>query len=165
VRKEFSSAHLFYTALKQHKSKNVLRLLSLFEAGKGLLVLLVGAGLLSLIHKDAQHEAADLVKIFHLNPARHYPEIFINTLANIGNVRLWFLSLSALVYSLIRFAEAYGLWYDRLWAIWFAVASGALFLPMEIYELIEKLTAVRIIILFMNILLVFYLFRLSRHRA
>jgi len=151
--------------MKQQKSKKILRLLSLFEAGKGLVVLLVGAGLLSLIHKNAQQEAAEIVKIFHLNPARHYPEIFINTIANLGNVRLWFLSISAILYSLIRFAEAYGLWYDRLWAIWFAVASSALFLPMELYELTEKFTIARTIILLINTLLVFYLFRLSRHRA
>jgi uncharacterized membrane protein (DUF2068 family) len=151
--------------MKQHTSKKVLRLLSLFEAGKGLLVLLVGAGLLSLIHKNTQQEAAEIVKIFHLNPARHYPEIFMNTLANLGDAHLWFLSISAILYSLIRFAEAYGLWNDRLWAIWFAVASAALFLPMELYELIETPTIIRIVILIMNILLVLYLFRLSRHRA
>jgi uncharacterized membrane protein (DUF2068 family) len=151
--------------MKQQKSKKILRLLSLFEAGKGLLVLLVGAGLLSLIHKNAQQEAAEIVKIFHLNPARHYPEIFMNTITNLGNVRLWFLSISAALYSLIRFAEAYGLWYDRLWAIWFAVASSALFLPMELYEVTEKFTVARTIILLMNTLLIFYLFRLSRRRT
>jgi uncharacterized membrane protein (DUF2068 family) len=151
--------------MKQHRSKNILRILSLFEAVKGLLVLLVGAGILSLIHKSTQQEAAEIVKFFHLNPARHEPEIFINTLANLGNIRLWFLSISAITYSVIRFAEAYGLWYDRLWAIWFAVASGALFLPMEIYELIEHITGTRIIILLMNLLLVVYLFRMSRQKA
>jgi uncharacterized membrane protein (DUF2068 family) len=151
--------------MKLSKSKITLKLLSLFEAGKGLLVILVGAGLLSLIHHRTQQDAAEIVKIFHLNPAHHYPEIFINTLANLSDVRLWFLSISAIVYSLIRFAEAYGLWNGRLWAIWFAVASGVLFLPMELYELIEKLTAVRVIILFLNTLLVLYLFRLSRHKA
>jgi uncharacterized membrane protein (DUF2068 family) len=151
--------------MKQQKSKYVLRLLSLFEAGKGFLVLLVGAGLLSLIHKNVQLDAAEIVKIFHLNPARHYPEVFINTLANLGNVRLWFLSISALLYSFIRFAEAYGLWFDRLWAIWFAVASSALFLPMELYELIDTPTKFRFIILLMNILLVVYLYRSGRHRS
>ena len=151
--------------MKQQKSKYVLRLLSLFEACKGLLVLLVGAGLLSLIHKNTQQDAEEIVKFFHLNPARHYPEVFINTIANLGNVRLWFLSISALLYSFIRFAEAYGLWYDRLWAIWFAVASSALFLPMELYELIETPTKVRFIILLMNILLVVYLYRSGRHRG
>ena len=151
--------------MKQQKSKKVLRLISTFEAGKGLLVLLVGAGLLSLIHKNTQQEAAEIVKIFHLNPARHYPEIFINTIANLGNVHLWFLSISAIIYSLIRFAEAYGLWHDRLWAIWFAAASSALFLPMELYELTENITVARIIVLLMNTFLVFYIFRFSRHRA
>jgi uncharacterized membrane protein (DUF2068 family) len=151
--------------MKQSRSKNILKLLSLFEAGKGLLVFLVGAGLLSLIHKTAQQEAAEIVKFFHLNPARHYPEIFINTLANVSDVQLWFLSVSALLYSLIRFAEAYGLWKDRLWAIWFAVASGVLFLPMEVYELIEKFSIGRVAILGVNIVLVFFLFRLSRHRS
>jgi uncharacterized membrane protein (DUF2068 family) len=151
--------------MRQSKSKKILRLLSLFEAGKGLLVFLVGFGLVSLIHKSAQQEAAEIVKIFHLNPARHYPEIFINTLTNLSDARLWFLSISAIIYSLIRFAEAYGLWYDRLWAIWFAIASSALFLPMELSELIENLTIVRIVIILLNILLVFYLLRLSRHRT
>jgi uncharacterized membrane protein (DUF2068 family) len=151
--------------MKQHPPKKVLRLLSFFEAGKGLLVLLAGAGLLTLIHKNAQQEATEIVKIFHMNPARHYPEIFINTLANLGNVNLWLLSVSAILYSLIRFGEAYGLWKNRLWAIWFGIASGGLFLPMEMYEIIKRPTIVRIVILFMNILLVFYLFRYGRQRA
>ena len=151
--------------MKHAHSKNTLKLLSVFEASKGLLVLLVGAGLMTLIHKNAQQEAAEIVKFFHLNPAHHYPEIFLNTIANLTNTHLWLLSASAILYSVIRFVEAYGLWYDRLWAIWFAVASGALYLPMELYELIETPAKTRIIILLMNILLVAYLYRSGRHRA
>ena len=150
--------------MKHSHSKKALKLLSVFEASKGLLVLLVGAGLLTLIHKNAQQEAAEIVKIFHLNPAHHHPEIFINTLANLSNTHFWLLSASAILYTLIRFVEAYGLWYDRLWAIWFAVASGALYLPMELYEIIETPTKARFIILLMNILLVAYLYRSGRHR-
>ena len=151
--------------MKQFKSKNLLKLLSLFEATKGLLVFLVGAGLLSLINKSAQQEAAEIVRFFHLDPARHSPEIFINMLANLADARLWFLSISALFYSIIRFAEAYGLWKDRLWAIWFAVASGALFLPMEVFEVVEKHSIARVVILCLNILLVVYLYRSGRHRG
>lgn len=156
---------VLYHAMKLSKSKTTLKLLSLFEAGKGLLVFLVGAGLLSLIHNSTQQEAAEIVKFLHLNPAHHYPEIFINTLTNLSDVRLWFLSISAIVYSLIRFAEAYGLWNGRLWAMWFAGASGALFLPMELYEVIETPNKARFIILLLNILLVAYLYRSGRHRV
>jgi len=137
-----------------------LKFLALFEAAKGILVLLVGAGLLTLIHRNVQYEAADIVQFFHLNPARHYPEIFLKTLSNIKNINLWFLSVSAILYVIIRIAEAYGLWHDRLWATWFAVASDALFLPIETFELFERITVQRLLVLLANIALILYL---SRH--
>ena len=137
-----------------------LKFLALFEAAKGMLVLLVGAGLLALIHRNVQNEGADIVQFFHLNPARHYPEIFLKTLSNINNTNLWFLSVSAVLYVIIRMAEAYGLWHDRAWAIWFAVASGALFIPIEIFELYERITISRFLIFLANIALILYL---SRH--
>ena len=141
----------------QRKSTLGLKSLSIFEAAKGALVLLVGAGLLTLIHKDVQHEAAEIVRFFHLNPARHYPEIFIKTLSNIGSLHLWFLSVSAILYAIIRLAEAYGLWRDQSWAVWFAIASDVLFLPMELFELTEYITLSRIFILLANLALVIYL--------
>jgi uncharacterized membrane protein (DUF2068 family) len=57
-------------------------------------------------------------------------------------------------------AEAYGLWHNRAWAMWFAVASDALFLPIEIFELYERITIPRFLILLVNIVLILYL---SRH--
>ena len=52
-----------------------------FEAAKGGLVLLVGFGLLALVHQDIQAMAEQLVRRFHLNPANHYPQIFIHALS------------------------------------------------------------------------------------
>jgi uncharacterized membrane protein (DUF2068 family) len=142
------------------KFKSGLKFLAFFEAAKGMLVLLVDAGLLTLIHRNVQYEGADIVQFFHLNPARHYPEIFLKTLSNINNTNLWFLSVSAVLYVIIRMAEAYGLWHDRAWAIWFAVASGALFIPIEISELYERITIPRFLVFLVNIALILYL---SRH--
>ena len=137
-----------------------LKFLALFEAAKGMLVLLVGAGLLTLIHRNIQYEAVDIVQFFHLNPASRYPEIFLKTLSDINSTNLWFLSVSAILYVIIRMAEAYGLWHNRAWAMWFAVASDALFLPIEIFELYERITIPRFLILLVNIVLILYL---SRH--
>jgi hypothetical protein len=49
-----------------------LHIVALFEAAKGLLVLLVGFELLTFIHKDIHEAAMRLVKHIHLNPASHY---------------------------------------------------------------------------------------------
>ena len=45
--------------------------IAIIEAIKGLLVLLVGFGLLSLAHRDVEQFAAELVRHAHLNPASH----------------------------------------------------------------------------------------------
>lgn len=146
----------------RHIPRIGLKSFAFFEAVKGLLVLVVGAGLLALIHRNIQYEAADIVRFFHLNPARHYPEIFIRTISNFDSTHLWFLSLSAILYAIIRLAEAYGLWHNRLWALWFAVASDGLFLPMELFELIERVTIPRLFILLLNVALLVYLIRHMR---
>jgi uncharacterized membrane protein (DUF2068 family) len=130
---------------------------AIIEGAKGLVVLLVGFGLMSLVHHDVERFAVELVRHIHLNPASHYPRIFIQAAASATDARLWFLSLAALLYAAVRFIEAYGLWYQRHWAEVFAVVTGTIYLPVEIYELVERVSSVRIVILAANSLIVAYL--------
>src|SRR6202000_2989526 len=111
---------------------------AIFEAAKGLIVLIAGLGLLSLVHRDAQSIAEEIVRLMHLDAARRYPRIFIDSASSLNDARLWGLSGGALVYSTVRFVEAYGLWHERSWAEWFAVISASLYLPVEIVHLINN---------------------------
>jgi uncharacterized membrane protein (DUF2068 family) len=70
-----------------------------------------------------------------LNPAKHYPQIFLHAAARATDARLWMLVAGAAVYCLVRFVEAYGLWQQRWWAEGFAALSGAIYMPFEIYQL------------------------------
>src|SRR5437660_10567709 len=54
-----------------------LRAIALFKGLKGVLVLAVGSGALLLVHRDVQRLAERLVAHFNLNPASHYPRIFL----------------------------------------------------------------------------------------
>jgi uncharacterized membrane protein (DUF2068 family) len=133
------------------------RAVAVFEAAKGLLVLVAGFGLLSLVHRDAQHTAETVVRHLHLNPARHYPRVFIEAAGRVSSSRLWVLAGGAFAYSLVRFVEAYGLWRLRPWAEWFAIIAGGLYLPVELYELIRRPTRVKAAILLGNLAVVGYL--------
>jgi uncharacterized membrane protein (DUF2068 family) len=133
---------------------STVRAVALFEAAKGTLVLLTGFGALSLIHHDAQRIAEQLVGHLHLNPAKHYPRIFIDTAANLTDTRLWRLATLAAMYGLIRFVEAYGLWLGRRWAEWFAAVSGGIYIPFEIYELLQHVKWLAIGALAANVLIV-----------
>ena len=144
-----------------------IRAVAVFEAAKGTVVIVAGLGLLSLLHRDAQHAAETIVRHLHLNPARHYPRVFIEAAARTTSSRLWLLAAGAFAYSAVRFIEAYGLWRLRPWAEWFAILSGGLYLPVEIYELIRHPTPVKAAILIGNATIVGYLIhvRLAAQRG
>ena len=133
------------------------RAVAFFEALKGAVVLAAGFGLLALVHRDLQAIAERMVEHSHLNPASHYPRVFIEAAARTSDSRLRWLAALAFAYSCVRFVEAYGLWKMRAWAEWFAIISGCLYLPAEAYELFERPTLIKAGVLIVNALVVAYL--------
>jgi len=137
----------------------------LFEAAKGALVLLAGLGLLALIDRNVQAIAERIVRFSHLNPASHYPRIFVDAASHVTNRRLWFLAACAALYAIVRGVEAYGLWYERRWAEWFALIAGGLYLPLEVYELFHRATWIKVAVLSTNIGIVVYMAYALMHSA
>jgi uncharacterized membrane protein (DUF2068 family) len=60
-------------------------------------------------------------------------------------------------YAAIELIEAIGLWLITRWGEYFAVIATSVFLPLEIYEITEKVTAFRAIALVINIAAVLWL--------
>ena len=136
------------------------RVVAAIEAAKGVLVLAMGAGLHRLMHHDVRAFAVHLLHQFHLNPASHYPSIFLHAMENLSDRRLQMLALGALAYSSVRFVEAYGLWRERRWGEWLAAIGGAVYIPFELYHLWLHVTPVKIGLLAVNIVIVAYMARL-----
>ncbi|MDA8172401.1 MAG: DUF2127 domain-containing protein [Nitrospiraceae bacterium] len=136
-----------------------LRIVSVIEAAKGILVLIAGFGVLAFIHSDLHSVAEQLVRNSHLNPASHYPRIFIDAVTRLNDRHLWIIALSALTYSVVRFIEAIGLWHQMEWAEWFGVLTGGIYIPVEAFEVIEKKTWPVITLLLVNAGIVLYLGR------
>jgi uncharacterized membrane protein (DUF2068 family) len=130
-------ANLIQDEIDARAHKLGLRAIAIYEAAKGLIVLVSGSGLLLLVHRDAQAIAERLVAHVHLNPASRYPRIFVQIATGASPGRLHLLALGALIYSLLRFAEALGLWHARRWAEWFGVATGLMYVPFEVVSLIR----------------------------
>jgi uncharacterized membrane protein (DUF2068 family) len=145
-----------------HPSR-ILRSVAVIEAAKGVVVLLVAVGLLSLVHRDAQSVARKLVELSHLDPASRYAHAFVRAASTLNDGRLWLLAGCAGAYAVVRFVEAYGLWGARRWAEWLAALSGAIYVPIEIYELRHGITSVKVTALAINLAIVLYMVReLSR---
>lgn len=140
------------------------RAVAVFEAAKGALVLLAGFGLLALVHQDLQALGERLVAHLHLNPASRYPRVFLQALAGAADTRLSWLLAGAVVYALMRFVEAWGLWHGRGWAQWLAVASGAVYLPVELVELARGISPLKVFTFGLNLAIVAYLAAVLRRR-
>ena len=136
-----------------------LHIVALFEAAKGLLVLAGGLGALSLLNRDASLLAEKIVRYLLLNPDSHYTQVFLKHASLITNRQLLMTALVAGLYATTRFVEAYGLWKNRGWAEWMAVAGGMIYFPFEIAALLNKATALRFGLLSINILIVLYVAR------
>lgn len=136
-----------------------MRLVAVFEAAKGGIVILVGLGLPALIHRNLQDVAEHVVRHFHLNPASNVPRIFLELSSSLNERRLWILAVAAVVYAMVRFVEAVGLWRRRRWAQWFGIISGGIYLPIEVYELIRSISVIKISLLLTNLMIVVLLFR------
>jgi uncharacterized membrane protein (DUF2068 family) len=140
--------------MTSHRLQESIRAVAVFEAVKGIFVLVAGFGLLSLLHKDVHSIACEFISRVHLNPAQKYPKIFIDLADHITDGKLWFFAGLALIYSAFRFVEGYGLWKERVWAEWLAVVSGTIYLPIEIYEVFVKVSFVSVFALVANIIVV-----------
>ncbi len=134
-----------------------IRAVAVCEATKGILVLVVGLGLLGLIHRDLQQIAEEVVQHLHLNPSAHYPRIFVGVASKLDDARLWALAGGAAAYAGLRLLEAVGLWRGRDWAKWLGALSGGFYIPVETYEAARKVTATRVTLLVLNVAVVAYL--------
>lgn len=142
-----------------------MRAVALLEAAKGMVVLLAGCGLFALVHRDLQALAEELVRHTHLNPASHYPRIFIAWAASVGNGHVAQMALAALAYAGLRLLEAYGLWRQRTWGELLAAASGAIYVPFEVAELARRPGALSLALLLLNLAIVAFMLVNLRRRT
>ena len=113
------------------------RTVATIEFTKGVIVVLAGLGVFSMRHKNVWGIAESFLEFFHANPYNHYVGVFIGLVSRVSDVRLWKIALVAGVYVTLRFVEAYGLWYALPWAEWLAFASGTIYIPFEVADMIK----------------------------
>ncbi|GAA1094365.1 DUF2127 domain-containing protein [Tsukamurella spumae] len=73
-----------------------------------------------------------------------------------GTALMW-IAVALVAYAAIELIEAVGLWLGHRWGEYFAVIATSAFLPLEIYEISEKVTVLRAGALLINIAAVVWL--------
>jgi uncharacterized membrane protein (DUF2068 family) len=130
---------------------------------KGLILLLLGIGIYSLSDNNLPDEFAGMLQFFHLDPSTKFFADLSVKLGNLTESKLIWVGWTTVVYSTFSLVEGTGLILRVSWAGWLAMAESVFFIPIELYDLVQKFTVSIFIILVLNVAIVWYLFR-NRHR-
>jgi uncharacterized membrane protein (DUF2068 family) len=137
--------------------RRTLRAIAAFEAFKGGAALAVIIGVVDLMHHDVRHLAIELIGRFGLNPDARYPSLVLHYADLLPGANVRALGVLAFGYILLRWLEAFGLWNDRIWGEQLAALSGGLYVPFEVFHLIDRPSAIGAAVLAGNVFLVGFL--------
>jgi uncharacterized membrane protein (DUF2068 family) len=149
----------------------ILRLLAVERFIRALVVLLAAYGIFRFrSHKDAVQRAfsEDLPLLRPLADKLGWDlddSSIVHTIRTVieaqSRTLLW-VGLGLAVYGGLQIVEAVGLWLLKRWGEYFAVVATSLGIPIEIYELTEKITWIRLGALVINVAAVLYILLTKR---
>ena len=81
----------------------------------------------------------------------------VNKAFSLSPTTLTWIAVALLAYAAVQFVEGAGLWLMKRWGEYFAVVATSVFLPVEVYEITERVTVLRALLLLVNIAAVVWL--------
>ncbi len=130
------------------------------------LFMLVGVGALRLLHKDVDDFAwHTLVEVLHRNPESRVVSFLLERAELLDDPMLKRIGFGAFCYAALCVAEGIGLYLEKMWGEVLTLLITASFLPFEIHELFRRVTAVRVSVLAINLVVLAYLLYLVGEKA
>ena len=154
----------------KRKRPLVLRLIAAERALRGAALIAAGVYLFGHLHSDFGRIADRWMRRLELDPNRHFLRRIVDHLHSLTPNEVKIFAALALGYGLLELVEGIGLWLDKLWAEWLTVIATSLLIPLELYELVKKVSLLKAGGIAVNILVVVYLSlrlrkRLREHHA
>ena len=132
-------------------------LIALFKLLKGILLIAAGIGALKLLHKDVFETVSHWVDILRVDPDNRFIHGLISRVLSISPKQLQAASVGTFVYAALLLTEGTGLLLRKRWAEYFTIITTAGLIPLEVYEIVRRVTAAKIAVLIINVAIVVYL--------
>jgi uncharacterized membrane protein (DUF2068 family) len=141
-----------------------LRIIAVFKFVKVALLVLLAIELFRLRRPD---ESAHLVAWLHALPIRSGHQLVGHAIEGILGMSARTIDLFsgiALGYAALYSVEGVGLWRHARWAEYLTVIATSLFIPVELWEIAARFSAMKVLALAINVAIVAYLVRLLREQ-
>jgi uncharacterized membrane protein (DUF2068 family) len=140
------------------------RLIGGFKLVTGTLLAAAGFGIFRLMNSDLGASLEHLVTRIHLDPDNRLIHEAVSRVGGIDRTHLKAIGAGTFFYALLNLVEGTGLILLKPWAEYLTVIATSSLLPLEIYEVTQKVSALRIGVLVVNALVVVYLVYKLRQR-
>ena len=152
-----SHPHLRYKRQTGSERTLTIHLISIEKTIKAVVLIVVGLKLLTLVDQDVHAWASEFVTRHGIDVGNRFVHAALQRLVGVTNNQIITFGVVALVYSAVLLVEATGLWLQKRWAEYLTAISTTLLLPLELYEMYERFTWVRVAIFVINVFIVWYL--------
>jgi uncharacterized membrane protein (DUF2068 family) len=128
----------------------------------GLLAVMVALGAGRFLHDGSYEHLERAVSHLGLDPHNVVIHTLISKITGIDRTHLRAVQAGTFCYALLHVIEAIGLFMGKDWAGYLVIVATSSLIPLELYELAKKFTALRVTFLILNIAIVIYLFMTLR---
>ena len=139
-------------------------MIAIFKFIKGAVLLALAFGALSFLHKDVASEVEHWLDQLRVDPDNQFVGAVLSKLQLVHAKELKELSALGAGYAALFLTEGTGLLFRKRWAEWLTIVATSSLMPIELYELVQKFTAVRLFALLINAAVVLYLIYLVRQK-
>lgn len=147
------------------KGSATLLAIALFKLFKCVLLASVGVGAIRLLHRDVAETVQHWVNVLRVDPDNHFFHAIITKILAVTPKQLEAIGIGTFFYAALLLTEGVGLLLRRYWAEYFTVITTAVFIPLELYEIVKHVSVTKIIVLLVNVAIVVYLIaRIRNHK-
>jgi uncharacterized membrane protein (DUF2068 family) len=112
---------------------------------------------MNMWHKDVASQVEGWLDQLRIDPDTHYIGTLLNKLQLVHTKESKELSALGLGYAALFLTEGTGLLLRKRWAEWLTIVATGSFMPLELYELIKEFSALGLLMLFVNAVVVLFL--------
>ncbi len=152
-------------AMDEVAEPRLLRAIAVFKLAKSAALATFGVAAWSVAGGEALPHAMHALAASPLLDAHVGARALLDTIAAMPPLRVRELGAVALVYACLFATEGVGLWRGRRWAEWLTVVATASLLPFEVWALVERVDALSIAAIVVNLAILAWLVTLLRRHV
>jgi len=120
----------------------------------------IGVGALHLLHKDLDDVLTQLATALRFNPESRMVNFLADKASLLNDPILRRIGFLAFAYAAVSLVEGIGLYLEKAWGEYLTLLITGSFLPWELFEIVRRITWVRVVLLLVNLLVFIYLLKL-----